>query len=120
MLEHFRQLGARAGGAADEPRESSRPVLPPPPPMSPTPAFRPWEPPQPSAAPAGTPPRSPGIASASPARSTSGGSSFNAFIAYLFGEQGDDAEALASGGKGRARVCCAMPRVPSLLADDDD
>jgi hypothetical protein len=111
MLEHLRQLALRTDDDDVPPA-----VLPPPPPLSPTPLHRPWEPAQPpdwQPSPGGGPPRSP--------LRPSGGtqSSLTTFIAFLFGEDAAE-EAGPTGAKARSRMCCAMPRVPSLLMDDEE
>ena len=86
-------------------------VLPPPPPLSPTPMRRPWEPEQP-------PEDSYAPIKHSPLKPAASSGGLSAFMAYLFGETGDEGD--GGSGKGRARLCCAMPRVPSMMADDDD
>jgi hypothetical protein len=102
VIARLRKIALGPPADNDGPRFAA--VLPPPPPLSPTPMRRPWEPEQPPEGSAVKP---------SPIKTTSG---LSAFMAYLFGETGDEDESTA---KSRARVCCAMPRVPSMIADDD-
>lgn len=106
VIARLRKIAVGPPADNDGPRFAA--VLPPPPPLSPTPMRRPWEPEQ--------PPEGSGAVKPSPMKPASSASGLSAFMAYLFGETGDEDESTA---KSRARLCCAMPRVPSMIADDD-
>ena len=109
VLARLRNLAVEPPGDVDGPRVAA--FLPPPPPLSPTPMRRPWEPEQPPEGDYALPVKP------SPSKPASSAGGLSAFMAYLFGETGEEDEGAT---KGRARLCCAMPRVPSMLADEDD